>query len=239
MTERARYLQAHHFDLVRVWWAEYRIALDRVGFPSPWAFALAGAHYQESNLQADAKGEPGGPFCIDVPGHGKGEREAVRTYALEIFTKYGHRPVDPYLEKHFPDACLVAAAHLLRKLKPPRPGLREIVLRPGSYPDLRADMMLALARWNGFPPYYNELWQTGVPGSSTAPKVAWHPYVSNDPLNGLQLYREGTIEQDDGGTLALPKAPYENPGAIVVADELHARWDEWYPGPRSPAAATA
>jgi hypothetical protein len=206
------YLNERQLATIRRRWRDYAWAVGKVGLPSLWAFALAGVHYRESRLQDDARGEPGGPFCLDPEGEGD-QLARIVDYARSVCVKYGHSADDLSLESDFRTAALVAA-HELRS-KAPRP-----------IGDTEPEIGLALARYNGFPRYYNELWQTGA--GSNVPAVRWHPYVSNDPGGGRQLSRAGSILKADGSTVQLPKSPDANPGALIIAREIRARWDEWF-----------
>lgn len=209
---RRTYLSQAQLERVRSWWKHYAWAVGRVGLPAEWCFAIAGVHYRESGLRGDAPGEPGGPFCVDPEGDGD-QLARIQAHAASVCAKFGHVAKDLSLETDFCTASLVAASDLRGKARRPIGRTEQ-------------DLALALGRYNGFPRYYSEAWQTG--SGDPAPAVRWHPYVANDPLNGRQLYRAGSILTPDGTSVELRRAPDANPGAMIVALELRERWREWF-----------
>ena len=206
------YLTASQLGTIKRRWRIYTWAVAKVNIPARWAFSLAGIHYRESGLADDAKNEPGGPFCLDPEGEGD-QLQRIVEYSRSVCVKYGHTADDLSLEADFPTAALVAAHELRGKASRP-------------IGDTVEELGLAIAKYNGFPRYYCEMWQTGM--GSTKPAVKWHPYASNDPLNGVKLYRAGTMLTPSGVPMPVPKALDANAGALVIALELRARWSEWY-----------
>jgi hypothetical protein len=206
------YLTERDLATIRALWREYVWAVGKVGLPVLWSFGLAGIHYRESGLRADAPGEPGGPFCLDPAGEGD-QKNAIVEYAHGICKKYSHNATDLSLERDFSTAALVAAHELKGKANRPI---------TDDWPAIG----LAVARYNGFPRCYNERWQTGQ--GSEAPSVLFHPYASNDPANGRHLFRIGSLLKPDGSTVYLEKAPDRNAGAMIIARELRDRWNQWY-----------
>jgi hypothetical protein len=206
------YLTAAQLGTIRRRWRDYAWAVGKVGLPSLWAFALCGVHFRECGLADDARNEPGGPFCLDPEGEGN-QLARIKEYARSVCAKYNHQATDLSLDADFRTAALVAAHELRSKASRP-------------IGDSEPEIALALAKYNGFPRYYCEVWQTGT--GSSAPSVRFHPYVSNDPRGGHQLFRAGTMLGPTGIPVPVPKSADANPGALIIAREVRARWDEWF-----------
>lgn len=202
------YLSTAQLAIIRRHWKDYVWAVGRVGLPARWAFALAGMHYCESGLKEDAKGEAGGPFCLD-----RGTLEESERFVAATLLRYSHAAKDPTLEADFPTAALVAAEEL-RQAAQGRIGSTDV------------DLGNALARYNGFPPEYCEKWQTGA--GSEERSYLWHPYVSNHPPELVLKHVGGSTMGDDGKRYETPVQVCREPGGLVIARELEARFVEWF-----------
>ena len=236
MTTRATYLTAHHLDLVRIFWTPYLEAVGIVGLPEAAAFSMGGLHYEESEFSGvSPKGEHGGGLCFDPAGRGYAGTldQQIAFHVKQVRKRYGLQGPDPSIETDFRTAALVAADELKEKWHP-------APLTRGEWPAIREHAAWAMWGYNGRSEYDTE-WhrRQGRQGTGgVTHSWRWSPYVSSDPKNGVSLYTaSGTEVGTDGGRTEIKGGVVkQDPGALIVADELHARWRDWWTGPMSPAA---
>ena len=228
------YLSGEQLVRVSGLWPIYLTAVGKVGLPAAWAFGLAGVHSCESGWSPTSPhGEIGGGFCFDPGGRGYPGTplEQIVAHATRVCKVYGYAPHDPTLDTDFLAAAIVAADELREKAHP-----RPIVV--GSYPEVRDVIGWAAWGYNGRAAWCCEAFQRDGAGHpyATRPTWRWAPYCVNDPLNGNQLYRgsgHGEVAADGGHIEIKGRSPSQNPGVLIIGDELRARWSEWYTGPHT------
>lgn len=176
----------------------------------PWQ-AMAALHFLEADFTVGPTKTPGGPFQLDPGGVGDVLLERIKAAVAVICAKYT-RPIGD-IETDFPTAALVAAHHLLGKV------------RPQPYPDDDFETILADAMWgyNGRSKWHTPTGEAGVGVASWR----FSPYVVNDPKAGIVLRVRGTIPDDTvpGGRRKIDR-PSLRPGGMIVYRELVMRADE-------------
>jgi len=193
------YLTAWDVKVLRENWPHYQAAAEVTALTGGPAI-LAAIHYREAGLHRGYYSyrrkllvkNIGGPFMLD-PGPEDDEtemRRRIRAWEVRVHGHYGGDGKAPNVRDDFGFACLVAADHLRRNLRPGK-GLED-----------------AVWGYNG-----RAAWHVGKPGGKRSWKLS--PYVSSDPRGGTRL--EVRYRQSDGAEVRFQDG---RPGVMVIYREI-------------------